>query len=167
MIPGELFASISPYLISEERWNIMKLRPSQRRTRDPEQICCIIRTNTKNWWSNFSSSFRVVGLKLTELFRFSLPNQLFSSISFVPLHRKCNGIASIVFFALSLCLLPLDYILCNNGPKTLPCGTPDTTLTSLLRQPSTITCCYLFDWICITLQYWSILMKNWSREFTY
>ena len=28
----------------------------------------------------------------------------------------------------------------NNGPKILPCSTPDTTLTSLLRQPSTITC---------------------------
>ena len=33
----------------------------------------------------------------------------------------------------------------NNGPKTLPCGTPDTTLTSLLRQQSTITCCDRFD----------------------
>ena len=33
----------------------------------------------------------------------------------------------------------------NNGPKTLPCGTPDTTLTSLLRQPSTITWCDRFD----------------------
>ena len=29
----------------------------------------------------------------------------------------------------------------NNGLKTLPCSTPDTTLTSLLQQPSTITCC--------------------------
>ena len=28
----------------------------------------------------------------------------------------------------------------NNGPKTLPCGTPETTSTSLFRQPSTITC---------------------------
>ena len=28
----------------------------------------------------------------------------------------------------------------NNGTKTHPCSTPDTTLTSLLRQPSTITC---------------------------
>ena len=33
----------------------------------------------------------------------------------------------------------------NNGTKTLPCGTPDTTLTSLLLQPSTITCCDRFD----------------------
>ena len=33
----------------------------------------------------------------------------------------------------------------NNGHKTLPCGTPDTTLTSLLLQPSTITCCDRFD----------------------
>ena len=29
----------------------------------------------------------------------------------------------------------------NNGPKTLPCSAPDTILTSLLRQPSPITCC--------------------------
>ena len=28
MIKGELFSSISPYLISDERWNIIKLRPS-------------------------------------------------------------------------------------------------------------------------------------------
>ena len=27
-------------------------------------------------------------------------------------------------------------------PKTLPCGTPDTTLTSLHLQPTTITCCH-------------------------
>ena len=33
----------------------------------------------------------------------------------------------------------------QNRPKTLPCGTPDTMLTSLLRQPSTITCCDWFD----------------------
>ena len=33
----------------------------------------------------------------------------------------------------------------NKGPKTLPCSTPDATLTSLLRQPSTITCCDKFD----------------------
>ena len=37
----------------------------------------------------------------------------------------------------------------NNGPKTLPCGTPDTTLTSLLQQPSTITCCDRFDRNCV------------------
>ena len=36
----------------------------------------------------------------------------------------------------------------NKGPKTLPCGTPDKTLTSLLLQPSTITCCGLFDRNC-------------------
>ena len=34
------------------------------------------------------------------------------------------------------------------GPKTLPCGTPDTTLNSLLQQPSTILCCDLFDRNC-------------------
>ena len=33
----------------------------------------------------------------------------------------------------------------NNGPKTLSCGIPDTTLNSLLRQPSTLTCCDRFD----------------------
>ena len=33
----------------------------------------------------------------------------------------------------------------NNGPKTLLCGTPDATLTSLLWQPFTIMCCEQFD----------------------
>ena len=33
----------------------------------------------------------------------------------------------------------------NSGPKTLPYDTPDITLTSLLRQPSTITCSDRFD----------------------
>ena len=39
----------------------------------------------------------------------------------------------------------------NNGPETLPCGTPDTTLTSLLRQPSTILWCYRFDKNCVNI----------------
>ena len=39
----------------------------------------------------------------------------------------------------------------NNGLKTLPCSTPDTTLTSLLRQPSTITCCDRFDRNCANI----------------
>ena len=39
----------------------------------------------------------------------------------------------------------------NNGPKALPCGTPDTTLTSLLQQPSTITCCDRFDRNCVNI----------------
>ena len=47
MIPRELFPPISPYLISEEKLNIMKLRPSQRRTPDPEQIYCGKLTNVK------------------------------------------------------------------------------------------------------------------------
>ena len=37
------------------------------------------------------------------------------------------------------------------GSKTLPCGPPDTTLTSLLRQPSTITCCDRFDRHCVNI----------------
>ena len=36
-------------------------------------------------------------------------------------------------------------------PKTLPCCTPDTTLTSLLRQPPTITCCDRFDRNCVNI----------------
>ena len=36
----------------------------------------------------------------------------------------------------------------NKGPETLPCGAPETS-TSLLRQPSTITCCYRFDRNCV------------------
>ena len=39
----------------------------------------------------------------------------------------------------------------NNGPKTLPCGTPDTTTTSLLRQPSAITCYDRFDRNCVSI----------------
>ena len=39
----------------------------------------------------------------------------------------------------------------NNGPKTLPCCTPDTTLTSLLRQPSKIMCCDRFDRNCVNI----------------
>ena len=39
----------------------------------------------------------------------------------------------------------------GNGPKTLPCGTPDTTLTSLLLQPSTITCCDRSDRKCVNI----------------
>ena len=38
----------------------------------------------------------------------------------------------------------------NNGPKTLPCGTPDT-LTSVLGQPSTITCYGRFDRNCVNI----------------
>ena len=38
----------------------------------------------------------------------------------------------------------------NNGHKTLPCSTSDTTLTSLLQQPSTMMCC---DWFVL----WSVL----------
>ena len=46
----------------------------------------------------------------------------------------------------------------NNGLKTLRCSTPDTTLISLLLQPSTITCCDRFDrtvsiWSTQNLQY--------------
>ena len=37
----------------------------------------------------------------------------------------------------------------NNRPKTLPCCTPDVTLTSLLLQPSTITCCDRNDRNCV------------------
>ena len=33
----------------------------------------------------------------------------------------------------------------NNWPKTLSCGTSDTSLTSLLGQQSTITCCDQFE----------------------
>ena len=40
------------------------------------------------------------------------------------------------------------YRINNNGIKTLTCGTPETTLTSLLRQPSTIRCCDPFDRNC-------------------
>ena len=53
------------------------------------------------------------------------------------------------------------YTINNNWPKTQQCNTHDTTLTSLLRQPSTRTCCHRFDigtmskhTILNHLQYW-------------
>ena len=85
MIQLELFVSMSPYLISEERWNIMKLRPSQRR---PWANMLRNVNKCENGWSNFSASIRVVALKLTKLIWFSLPNKWFYSISYVPLHRE-------------------------------------------------------------------------------
>ena len=78
----EVLTSITPYLISEEIFNIMTLRPSQRRT--PEQICCGIWTNVKMDGRIYQPSFSAVALKLTV----ALPNQLFSLISSVPLHRE-------------------------------------------------------------------------------
>ena len=55
----------------------------------------------ENGWSNFSASFRVIALNLTELIRFALPNRLFSSISYAPLHREWRH-HELSFFALSL-----------------------------------------------------------------
>ena len=37
----------------------------------------------------------------------------------------------------------------NNGPKTLPCSTHDSILTSLLLQPSTMVCCERYDSNCV------------------
>ena len=89
MKPCKVFTSISPCLISKERWNIMKLQPSQRRTRDPEQMFPNM-NKCENGWSNFSASFRVVVLKLTELIQFAFPHQWFLQYptTYVPLHRE-------------------------------------------------------------------------------
>ena len=38
----------------------------------------------------------------------------------------------------------------KHGPKTLPCCTPETTLTSLLRHPSTKTNCDQLDKNCVS-----------------
>ena len=46
----------------------------------------------------------------------------------------------------------------NNGPKTLSCGTPDTTLTSLLQQSSTIICCDRFDRNCVS--FYCVLLRS-------
>ena len=43
----------------------------------------------------------------------------------------------------------------SNGPKTPPCGTPDTTLTRLLQHPSTKTYCGRLDKNCDRID------KNW------
>ena len=42
------------------------------------------------------------------------------------------------------------YMRKNNGHETLTCGTPDTTLTSLIRKPSTITSRDRFDSNCVS-----------------
>ena len=39
----------------------------------------------------------------------------------------------------------------NNGPKILPSDNPNTTFTSLLRQPSTIMCCDQFHRNCVSI----------------
>ena len=124
MIPGEHIASISPNLISEERWNIMILRPSQRGTRDPEKICYGIWTNVK-MDGRISQRFRVVALK----FRVNSIRVVKSMIFFNILGAIAPWVTSswaIVFFALSLRLLPLVYILCilehlssSSGPRQL------------------------------------------------
>ena len=43
------------------------------------------------------------------------------------------------------------YRLNNNVSETQSCGTPDPTLTNLLYQPSTITCCDRFDRNCVNI----------------
>ena len=52
----------------------------------PNMLRCM--NKCENGWSNFSASFRVVALKWTELIRYPLPTQWFSSISYVPLLAK-------------------------------------------------------------------------------
>ena len=52
----------------------------------------------------------------------------------------------------------------NNGTKTLPCVTPET-LTSLLRQPSTITCCDRFD-IAVSIYTTQNLQYPQNRSYT-
>ena len=79
---------------------LVKSRASRRRCWDH----LLINTSWSNPWpwanmlrnmnkcenrrSNFSASFGVVALKLTELIRFALLNQWFTSVSYVPLHRE-------------------------------------------------------------------------------
>ena len=84
MIPCEIFTSISPYLISEGRRNISRLRRSQGRNLDLGQICYRIWTNVKMDGLIFSASFRVVALKLTELIRYGLPYMRVQVLDFDP-----------------------------------------------------------------------------------
>ena len=86
----------------------MKLRPSQRRTCEPEQICCRILTNVKMDGQIYQQSFRVVALKLTELIRFALPITDFLQ----HLTRHCT-VSDVIISYRFLCVeLPLVYILC-------------------------------------------------------
>ena len=48
------------------------------------------------------------------------------------------------------------------GPKTLSCGTPDTTLTSLLRYEYTITCCDWFNRNSVNIPWVAARAVRWS-----
>ena len=118
----KVFASISRYLIGEERWNIKKLSPSQRRTSEPWANMLPNINKCKNGsMVDFSASFRVVALKLTELIRFALPNQWFL------LYLTCDFtvidvIMNYGFLCVELAsILPLVYILCKPVPQAPNC----------------------------------------------
>ena len=90
----------------------MKLRPWQRRTRDPEQICCGLWTNVK---MDGRISQQVSGLwHLID--RVNWMSVAKSMIFFNILRAIASGATSswaIVFFVLSLRLFSLVYILCT------------------------------------------------------
>ena len=107
MIPGELFASIYLYLISEERWNIMKFLPPQSRTRDPEQICCGIWTNVK-MDCRILSKFQGRGIKIDGINSIRGAKSMFFLNIFCAIAPWVTSSTDVVFFALSLLLLPFD-----------------------------------------------------------
>ena len=65
-----------------------------------------------------------------------------------------SQVRQIVVVAVLGCGMKIDamwHVPHNNWLKTLLCKTPDTTLTSLLQQLSTITCSDRFDGNCVSI----------------
>ena len=109
VIPGELFASISPDLISAEKLNIMKVWPWQRRTRDPEQIYCGIWTNVK-MDGRICSKFQGRGNKIDRVNSARVAKSIIFFNIFRAICTVSDAIMSYCFLCVEL-LLPLVYVL--------------------------------------------------------
>ena len=110
MKPCKVFTSISPYLISEERWNILwnyhhSIKPVtlSKYIAEYDQIW--------KWMVEFLSKFESYDIKIDRVNLLCIAK---SKIFFNILHAIALWVTSslpIIFFALSLCLLPLVYVL--------------------------------------------------------
>ena len=103
MIPGEFFASIFPYLLSEERWNC------DRHSVEPVTLSKYVAEFEQMWkWMvEFRSKFQGSGFKIDI---YNSIRVVKSMIFFNILRAIAPSVTSswaIVFFTLSLRLLPL------------------------------------------------------------
>ena len=85
MIPCELFASISPSLISEEKRNISRLWPSQRWNSDSEKY---ITEQMLKWMVEYLDKFQGRSFKIDRVNLTLVDNHWFSSITHVPVLGK-------------------------------------------------------------------------------